>query len=158
MSDRPRTQSAKPEQVSPDAFAARQRASQQRYALLFVAQQDLLQARSFAAHLIEHGWHYEPWEKHSSIYVQQAAFATALVLAYCRPFTVARGWPKFPTGLLAHTLDEKALHERLDALRNAVYAHSDVDVNAGQEPPLFDGEDTDLVLSAHASATRGNSC
>ena len=31
-------------------------------------------------------------------------------------------------------------------------------VNAGQEPPLFDGEDTDLVLSAHASATRGNSC
>ena len=30
-------------------------------------------------------------------------------------------------------------------------------VNAGQEPPLFDGEDADLVLSAHAAA-RGISC
>jgi len=31
-------------------------------------------------------------------------------------------------------------------------------VNAGQEPPLFDGEDADLGLSAHAAAARGSSC
>jgi len=40
---------------------------------------------------------------------------------------------------------------------NGLSCHQHCTVNAGQEPPLFDGEDADLVLNAHAAA-RGISC
>lgn len=50
-----------------------------------------------------------------------------MVIAYCRPFTDSRGWPKFPKRLLRLTPEERELHERLLSLRNAVYAHSDIE-------------------------------
>ena len=71
------------------------------YALLHVAEEYLLQAGFFAAHTLKKGWHFEPWEKRWSVYMQQAAFTTALATAYSRPFTESRGWPKFPMRLLS---------------------------------------------------------
>jgi len=50
--------------------------------------------------------------------------------------------------------------DRIDCVLRAgkVTDPSLIAVNAGQEPPLFDGEDADLGLSAHAAAARGSSC
>ena len=59
-------------------------------------------------------------------YLHQTAYTTAFVVAYGRPFTESRSWPKIPTRLLRLTQDERALHDRLLELRNTVYAHSDV--------------------------------
>ena len=118
--------------------AEQQRRDKQQYGLLIVAEQDLQQAGSFAAQLLKKGWHHEPWERRGATYMQQSAFTTALVVAYCRPFTEVRGWPKFPTRLLAYSPDEKAQHGRLLRLRNAVYAHSD-SVTRILKPLKFDG-------------------
>ena len=99
----------------------------QLYALLHVAQEDLRQAAFFAAHLIKKGWHFEPWEKRWTIYMQQAAFTTALSAAYSRPFTESRGWPKFPEKLLrSFNTEQRNLHKRILKLRSLMYAHSDV--------------------------------
>jgi len=99
----------------------------QLYALLHVAEEDLRQAKFFAAHILKKGWHFEPWEKRWSVYMQQAAFTTALATAYSRPFTESRGWPKFPMRLLkAFNPEQRQLHKRVLNLRNLIYAHSDV--------------------------------
>jgi hypothetical protein len=99
----------------------------QTYQLLYVAQQDLSQAAFFCDHLLHKGWAREPWQGRWQTYLHQGAYVTAMVVAYCRPFTVSRGWPKFPTRLLQLNADEKILHQQLLDLRNAVYAHSDVE-------------------------------
>jgi hypothetical protein len=109
----------------------RQRAERQQYALLFVALQDLLQARTFAVYLMNEGWHHEPWESPLTN-VQQSAFTTALVMSYQRPFTETRSWPNFPGSLLDYTPAERALHNRLHVLRNAVYAHSNAEARVLQ--------------------------
>lgn len=97
------------------------------YAVLNVAEEDLRQANFFAAHLLKKGWHYEPWERRWTVYMQQAAFTTAFATAYSRPFTKSRGWPKFPERLLRKfSPEQRDLHERVLTLRNMVYAHSDV--------------------------------
>lgn len=99
----------------------------QLYARLHVALHDLYQARSFASHIEKKGWHFEPWERRWTTYMQQSAFTTALAIAYSRPFTESRGWPKFPSRFLS-VYDEKQrnLHKRILKLRNLVYAHSDI--------------------------------
>ena len=99
----------------------------QLYALLHVAEEDLCQASYFAAHILKKGWHFEPWEKRWTVYMQQAAFTTALAAAYSGPFTESRGWPKFPMRLLAELdAEQRHLHKRVLELRNRIYAHSDV--------------------------------
>jgi hypothetical protein len=114
----------------------------QLYALLHVAEEDLRQANFFAAHILKKGWHFEPWEKRWSVYMQQAAFTTALATAYSRPFTESRGWPKFPMRLLkAFDTEQQKLHKRVLKLRSLVYAHSDVG-NRFNRPVSLEGYPT----------------
>jgi hypothetical protein len=113
--------------------------AEQLYALLHVAEEDLHQASFFADHLLKKGWHFEPWEKRWTLYMQQAAFTTALATAYSRPFTESRGWPKFPTRLLAGlSAEQRQLHKRVLELRNRVYAHSDL-ASRSIRPFVFEG-------------------
>ncbi len=99
----------------------------QLYALLHVTQEDLRQANFFAAYIIKKRWHFEPWERRWTVYMQQAAYTTAFATAYSRPFTESRGWQKFPERLLrAFNTEQKELHKRVLRLRNLMYAHSDV--------------------------------
>jgi hypothetical protein len=107
-----------------------------------VAEEDLRQARFFAAHILKKGWHHEEWEKRWTVYMQQAAYTTALATAYSRPFTESRGWPKFPARLLAaFSPKQRDLHKRILKLRNLIYAHSDVGIRAIR-PISFDGYPT----------------
>jgi hypothetical protein len=96
------------------------------YERLYVAQEDLRQAASFAAHILKNGWHFHPWERRSTTYMKQSAFTTALVVSYARPFTKSRGWPKIPKRIAPYDQEQKTLHKRILALRNEIYAHSDV--------------------------------
>lgn len=112
------------------------------YQLLHVAQQDLSQAAFFADHLLTQCWHFEPWETTWREYLHQSAYVTAMVVAYGRPFTESRGWPKFPTRILkVLDQDQKKVHERLLALRNEVYAHTDVSARKVR-PIIFNGKPT----------------
>lgn len=98
---------------------------QRLYERLFVAAEDLGLARQYAQHLLKKGWHSAPWERRGSIYMQQSAFVTALVVSYARAFTKSHGWPKFPEIFLSEDQAAIALHEQLISLRHEVYAHSD---------------------------------
>jgi len=104
-------------------FRGRDRSLYQR---LHVAQEDLRQAAYFAEYILKKGWHSPPWERRWTTYMQQSAYITALVVAYARPFTESRGWPKLPKRLLTYTAEQKFLHKRVMELRNEIYAHSDV--------------------------------
>lgn len=95
------------------------------YARLYVSTQDLSCARSYAQHLIKKGWHSAPYERRGTVYMQQSAFTTALVVSYCRPFTRGKGWPQFPERFVRYTVNEARLHRRILDLRHQVYAHSD---------------------------------
>lgn len=97
------------------------------YQLLHIALLDLSQAAFFTDHLLTENWCAEPWEVSWQQYLHQAAYVTAMVVAYSRPFTDSRGWPKFP-GRLLRSLNEtqRNMHARLMSLRNEVYAHSDI--------------------------------
>jgi hypothetical protein len=96
----------------------------QLYDKLYVARLDIAFARQCAETILKKGWHYKPWEKRGSIYFQQSAFMTALVVSYARAFTPSTGWRRLPKGLPGYNREEDALHKRLLALRNSVYAHS----------------------------------
>lgn len=95
------------------------------YRRLYVASMDVSEARQHAKHLLKKGWHYHPWERRPSVYMQQAAFTTALIVAYGRAFTRSTGWPDIPGRLLSYDKDEEGLHHRLLEMRHTVYAHSD---------------------------------
>jgi hypothetical protein len=98
---------------------------QKLYERLYVAAEDLGLARQYAQHLLKKGWHSAPWERRGSIYMQQSAFVTALVVSYARAFTRSRGWPKLPDGFLPEDQAATELHEWLIGLRHEGYAHSD---------------------------------
>lgn len=100
-------------------------AKQKLYERLYVAAVDLGLARQYAQHLLTMGWHSAPYERRGSIYMQQSAFVTALVVSYARPFTQSRGWPKLPLDPLYHDQSYLGLHDRLISLRHECYAHSD---------------------------------
>ncbi len=117
----------------------------QTYQILHVAQLDLSQAAFFADHLITQGWHFETWETNWRTYLHQSAYVTAMVVAYSRPFTESRGWPKFPTRLLQLDPDKKKLHKRLLDLRNQVYAHTDVAARKIR-PIVFKGKPTAIEV------------
>lgn len=95
------------------------------YSRLYVAEKDLAAAQSFAQHLLKKRWHHAPWERRASIYMQQAAFTSALITSYARPFTKSIGWPQVPSRLVCLTKSQTELHKQLLSLRHQVYAHSD---------------------------------
>ncbi len=117
----------------------------QTYQLLYVAHLDLRQAAFFADHIASKKMHMEPWEGSWKTYLHQCAYMTAMVIAYARPFTESRGWPKFPQRLLRLSPEQKALHNRVLNLRNEVYAHPNVEAKHVQ-PIIFEGRPT-AVLS-----------
>jgi hypothetical protein len=94
-----------------------------RYSRLHISGLDLDFAQYYVGVILKKGWHYEPWEKRGTIYLQQSAFMSALVIAYARSI----GWPNFPPHLKEFSDQEKLLHKRMMELRNKVYAHSDLD-------------------------------
>ena len=98
---------------------------QRLYERLYVAAEDLGLARQYAQHLLKKSWHSAPWERRGSIYMQQSAFVTALVVSYARAFTKSYGWPRLPEGTLPEGQGATALHKQLMDLRHEVYAHSD---------------------------------
>jgi hypothetical protein len=98
---------------------------QRLYSRLYVSGLDLASAEYCLGVLMKKGWHYLPWDKRGSIYEQQSAFTSALVVAYARPFNTSYGWPKFPVELIPFDEDEQVLHELIISLRNSVFAHSD---------------------------------
>jgi|GEM_PF-2034815 len=98
---------------------------QKLYERLFVSAGDFAQARQYALHLIKKGWHLAPCERRGSIYMQQSAFTTSLVVSYARPFTRSDGWPKFPDEFVQYSEPESLLHTHIMGLRHQVYAHSD---------------------------------
>ena len=101
-------------------------ADEKLYSKLYVSSSDIAFARYCASVILRKGWHARPWERRGTIYQQQAAFTTALITAYARPFTYSKGWPKLPPDLIAaYSGRELALHEKLIDLRHTVYAHSD---------------------------------
>ena len=95
------------------------------YSRLHVSSLDFEFAEYCVGVILKKGWHYQPWEKRGTIYLQQSAFMSAFVIAYARPFTKSRGWPKFPPQLMEFDGDENILHDHMIELRNTVYAHSD---------------------------------
>lgn len=95
------------------------------YERLYVSSLDLSMARQYAGHLLKKGWHSAPYERRGSIYMQQSAFTTSLVVSYARPFTRGDGWPPFPREFRQYGSAESTLHEHLMTLRHKVYAHSD---------------------------------
>jgi len=95
------------------------------YSRLHVSSLDLDFAQYCAGVILRKGWHYQPWEKRGTIYLQQSAFMSALVVAYTRPFKKSRHWPNFPPDLREFDGEENTLHDHMIELRDTVYAHSD---------------------------------
>jgi hypothetical protein len=97
------------------------------YSMLYVSSLDLGFAQYCVGVILKKGWHYQPWEKRGTIYQQQAAFMSALVIAYMRPFSAheKRGRREFPRDLMEFSGQEDKLHKTMADLRNKVYAHSD---------------------------------
>jgi hypothetical protein len=100
------------------------------YQRLTVWNEDFRHANYFASFLLKKGWHFDPWDKKIrwSTYMQQAAFTSALVAAYCRPFVETRNGAVLSMKLAPYNDSERELHDKLKTLRNSVYAHSDVEL------------------------------
>jgi hypothetical protein len=109
----------------------RTKAERSFYERLIVFEEDFRHADYFASFLLKKGWHFDPWEKKIrwSTYMQQAAFTSALVTAYCRPFAQSRGKPALSVKMARYNTQQKALHEKLCTLRDQVYAHSEVSIH-----------------------------
>ncbi len=86
---------------------------------------DFSQANFCACYLLKKGWHAKEWERRGTIYQQQTAFVTNLVIAYARPFTASNGWPGFPSKLANFDARQRKMHNRLLAMRHKIFAHSD---------------------------------
>lgn len=87
---------------------------------------DFGQANFGARYLLKKGWHSKPWERRGTIYQQQTAFVTNLIVAYARPFTESKGWPAFPPKLTKFfNAEQREMHDRLLQMRHEIFAHSD---------------------------------
>ena len=95
------------------------------YSRLKVSSLDLDFAQYCLGVILKRRWHHQPWDKRGTIYLQQSAFTSALVVAYARPFTKSDGWPHFPPGLKRFDGAEDKLHDHMIELRHTVFAHSD---------------------------------
>jgi hypothetical protein len=125
------------------------------YERLIVFEEDFRHAGYFANFLRKKGWHFDPWDKKIrwSTYMQQAAFTSALVTAYCRPFAQSRGKPALPLKIGRYIPKHKALHVRLCALRNQVYAHSEVAIHKVR-PRIIGGQASAIVTLPVLKLTR----
>lgn len=92
---------------------------------LHASNNDFYQALFCARYLLKKGWHSKPWERRGSIYEQQTAFVTTLIVAYARPFTKSKGRPDFPKRLMHYDPQQCALHKQLLEMRHQIFAHSD---------------------------------
>ena len=115
------------------------------YGRLYVSANDFHMAKQYAEHLLKKGWHSAPYERRGTIYMQQSAFTTALVVSYARPFTNSKGWPRFPTEFIVYTEQENQLHEKLLEFRHQVYAHSDSEKYSIHPYKIEDNVFTDIV-------------
>lgn len=93
---------------------------------LLVACDDIDLAKYCASVILKKGWHINlPSERRGKVYEQQVVYTTALVIAYGRPFTDSKGWPRLPQRLITYDHREKLLHKTILQMRHTVYAHSD---------------------------------
>ena len=118
------------------------------YQKLYISQSDLAMADTFASQLLKNGWHFVLWEtrRRWSTYMKQAAFTSAFITAYARPFTKSYGWPRFPMNIVGFNAADQALHDRIINLRDTVYAHSD-SASHTVEPYRIDGYPSAIVGS-----------
>lgn len=116
------------------------------YSRLYVSGLDLAFAGYCVGVLLKKGWHYQAWERRGTIYQQQSAFTSALVMAYGRPFKKSNGWPPFPSELKDFSLEENALHEWMMKLRDTIYAHSDSE-HYNVEPWRTEEFSTDILTA-----------
>lgn len=91
---------------------------------LHVSSFDISYARQCAVHVKKKDWFREPWSR-GTLYFQQTAFVTALVVSYARPFAVGRAGLNFPNKLIPYDDVQMKFHLDLLSRRNRVYAHSD---------------------------------
>lgn len=115
------------------------------YERLYVSAQDFASAKSYALHLLKKGWHSAPYQRRGTIYMQQSAFTTALIVSYARPFTKGKGWPMFPEKLVQFNAQEALMHQRILDLRHQVYAHSDSASYSIRPFKIGDNAYTDVV-------------
>lgn len=95
------------------------------YKRLYISLEDFRHAFGCANFILKKGWHFLPWEKRGSIYLQQSAFTSWLIVSYSRPFTRSKGLPDFPHRVLLYDAAENNMHEKMLDFRHQVYAHSD---------------------------------
>jgi hypothetical protein len=76
-------------------------------------------------HLLTNGLYRGREKGNEDLYNQQAAFVSALIVAYGRIFTRSKGLPKFPVALTHYDDEEMKLHDKLMKDRHKLYAHSD---------------------------------
>ena len=116
-----------------DAFFERARMVLPR---IYLDRLDLIEARKFAAYILEKGWPSKNEE------LAHTAFNTALIISYARPF----GMKKALDGQREKPLDEQIaevltqeaeieLHKRVKEMRHESFAHSDAGAH------LFEGLD-----------------
>lgn len=95
------------------------------YGRLDVARRDLADCVAYGDFIIKKGWNAKPWSR-GSVYLQQTAFVTAMVVSYGRAFTKSKGWGVLPAAMRGDfTEAEAAYHERIMLDRHQMYAHSD---------------------------------
>jgi hypothetical protein len=85
-------------------------------------------AISCADVILKKKWHTYSFMRRGSVPIQQIAFTTALIVAYCRPFALGRsgkGNIEISKKLIRFNEKEAAFHARLLQLRNEEYAHTD---------------------------------
>ena len=108
-------------------YIALSKQAAKRYQRLWTSQQDLLGAKSYAAFIAKKNWYEPDWTRKRSIYYQQHAFTTALIVTYARAFIDPRGWERELLDLIGEPeVDRIKLHEELMRLRNQIFAHSDL--------------------------------
>lgn len=96
------------------------------YRCLYVSLEDFRHASTYANFILKKGWHYYPWERRGSIYVQQSAFTLALIVSYYRPFGQGDRFSKLLLSLISYDAADEKMHDELQKLRNEVFAHSDL--------------------------------
>lgn len=95
------------------------------YERLYVSKIDLEHAQFCLSMLSKKRWHSKQFERRGTVYHQQAAYTTAFVISYARPFTKGFGWDALPKNIYSGNEHYVLCHQRVMALRHTVFAHSD---------------------------------
>src|SRR3984893_14857438 len=107
---------------------ARERHAFNKLTRLMISVHDFEQARSVATFLLEQ---VDQFAKYSLAEMRRfRCYETAMVIAYARPFSMAKGeiGPLKPKDTrLSMNAAEKSLHRKLITHRNTVYGHSDAE-------------------------------